>query len=647
MPVTININGLSLAHKGNGGLAQASAPDVCLTPGPPSPVPIPYPNIAVSADLVDGTTSVLVDGGNSVALLGSKLCKSSGDEAGVAGGVSSGMNMSEAAFITFSPNVMMDGKPVCRKTDKLLMNMNNTVCNSGHECTDVPVVPYALQDCDPPPLLVELEAPKPCVIDSVLLGCAHDGRTQILNIPESNHDLLNIVANKTKEVDELRIQGAGSCETDADQCGTIVVEQVRPLKLVYDSSKHGRQWPELSAKTDSSPWLGGAWLDFVKNAFSLTTLPSNVYQVTGSTCSQPPYLIGAVRVFPKAGWSGKFELGEQPAALSRANNQWGKPARIKPVFRGEISAHHGSHSLTFAAGIEGDLKSNADPNTKFINPLGKLLNVLEPITAFVEKAKAEGKNPKGLPIKKGLPIEPTFMLPYISIGGGSELVEASDGPGVFQQGSFDLKFDPLIGAGIKIDIVDLIATAVNPTAAEVIAIARKRAKEGIDIKGVKVRGVLECNFTIKGIIEGGVNAKFPKMEASGSIAGKIPFGIQGEISAEGQVFKMFAAKAGLRFGSSSAESLSMLSEFSASLRLIGRDDPDNPIDLDGRVGFSGLTLYAIGFYEFGANNDENENREIKDKNRSVVEATAGDEAEFHHTFIPEKKLPFSLRSVFQ
>ena len=109
MAVTIRVNGLSLAHKGNGGLAQASAPDVCLTPGPPSG-PVPYPNIAVSADLVGGTTTVLVDGGNSAAILGSKLCKSSGDEAGTAGGVASGVNMSEAAFITFSPDVMMDGK---------------------------------------------------------------------------------------------------------------------------------------------------------------------------------------------------------------------------------------------------------------------------------------------------------------------------------------------------------------------------------------------------------------------------------------------------------------------------------------------------------------------------------------------------------
>ena len=62
IPVTVNINGLSVIHQGSDGIATATAPDVCLTPSPSGPIPIPYPNIAMSSDLTGGTTTVTIDG---------------------------------------------------------------------------------------------------------------------------------------------------------------------------------------------------------------------------------------------------------------------------------------------------------------------------------------------------------------------------------------------------------------------------------------------------------------------------------------------------------------------------------------------------------------------------------------------------------
>lgn len=54
--ITININGLTLCHKGSSGVSHNTLPDVCKTPG--EGVPVPYDNEAYSADLVKGTTSV-------------------------------------------------------------------------------------------------------------------------------------------------------------------------------------------------------------------------------------------------------------------------------------------------------------------------------------------------------------------------------------------------------------------------------------------------------------------------------------------------------------------------------------------------------------------------------------------------------------
>ncbi|MBM2714687.1 DUF4150 domain-containing protein [Mesorhizobium caraganae] len=133
MSVTVKINGTmqGIVHKGSSDFAMSTAPDVCKTPSPGGPVPIPYPVIISNAsDLANGTTTVKVDG-NSCAIKGSELSRCSGDEAGTAGGVVSSTNMKEATWITYSFDVKMDGSNVCRFSDKLKMNHGNTICMAG------------------------------------------------------------------------------------------------------------------------------------------------------------------------------------------------------------------------------------------------------------------------------------------------------------------------------------------------------------------------------------------------------------------------------------------------------------------------------------------------------------------------------------
>jgi hypothetical protein len=129
MPVTININGLTLCHKGSDGLVHNTLPDVCKTPG--KGIPIPYANEAYSRDLVKGTTTVFADGGNMIANLGSEFCKSIFDEPGSMGGIKSGTHLAEADWITHSFDVFFEGKPACRLTDKMFMNHRNTVSLGG------------------------------------------------------------------------------------------------------------------------------------------------------------------------------------------------------------------------------------------------------------------------------------------------------------------------------------------------------------------------------------------------------------------------------------------------------------------------------------------------------------------------------------
>ena len=138
MPETININNLSLCHKASGGMSMATIPDVCKTPSPGGPVPIPYPNIATEQDMAKGTTTVKADGGNMCANYGSEFSKSTGDEPGTVGGVVSGTFIKEATWITYSFDVKLEGKGACRLTDKMFHNHQNTVNAAGKVHPPVP-----------------------------------------------------------------------------------------------------------------------------------------------------------------------------------------------------------------------------------------------------------------------------------------------------------------------------------------------------------------------------------------------------------------------------------------------------------------------------------------------------------------------------
>ena len=101
-------------------------PDVCKAPGPSGPVPVPFPNIAQSKDLEKGSKTVRINGAP-VALKDSYLGKSTGNEAGTAGGgVTSGTTRGRAQPMSYSFDVMIEGKPVVRNLDLFTLNDHNT-----------------------------------------------------------------------------------------------------------------------------------------------------------------------------------------------------------------------------------------------------------------------------------------------------------------------------------------------------------------------------------------------------------------------------------------------------------------------------------------------------------------------------------------
>src|SRR5437867_6277643 len=125
MGVTVGVNKLSVVHADSGGVTIAF-PDVCKTPTPGGPIPLPYPNIAKSSDTAQGSKTVKCDG-NPICLKDSNFSMSTGDEAGSAGGgVVSNKIKGKAEFVNFSFDVKVEGKGVARALDLMLHNDKNT-----------------------------------------------------------------------------------------------------------------------------------------------------------------------------------------------------------------------------------------------------------------------------------------------------------------------------------------------------------------------------------------------------------------------------------------------------------------------------------------------------------------------------------------
>jgi hypothetical protein len=92
-------------------------PDVCLTPTPAGPVPIPYPNIAMGMTANPGTAcKKLYLSCMPAHNLMTQIPMSQGDNAGVNMGVASGMVMGPSRHLMGSVGVIYEGTPATKLT---------------------------------------------------------------------------------------------------------------------------------------------------------------------------------------------------------------------------------------------------------------------------------------------------------------------------------------------------------------------------------------------------------------------------------------------------------------------------------------------------------------------------------------------------
>ena len=99
-------------------------PDVCLTPTPAGPVPMPYPNMAMGPMGVPAAYKVLFMA-TPAHNMGTTVPLTNGDNAGEAMGVASGMVMGPSRHLTASFTTLVGGMPATRLSSMSLQNSTN------------------------------------------------------------------------------------------------------------------------------------------------------------------------------------------------------------------------------------------------------------------------------------------------------------------------------------------------------------------------------------------------------------------------------------------------------------------------------------------------------------------------------------------
>lgn len=99
-------------------------PDVCLTPTPAGPVPIPYPNVAMGPTAAPNNPTILFMMGPAHNMA-TTIPMTNGDNAGVNMGVASGTVMGPSRHVTAAFTVLVNGMPTTRLTSMSLQNSTN------------------------------------------------------------------------------------------------------------------------------------------------------------------------------------------------------------------------------------------------------------------------------------------------------------------------------------------------------------------------------------------------------------------------------------------------------------------------------------------------------------------------------------------
>lgn len=321
-------NGRSIIHAGDGLTHVAAPPDVCKTPSPGGPVPIPYVNLASDADLAKGTKGVKIES-NPIALASSYLSTSTGDEPGTAGGgIISSKTKGKMGWGTTSPDVRFEGKSVARFMDITRHNGNSyndafkSMGGTGLAYGDDFVVPCRI--CKKGPRQHRVLETKECfkicksIVDD-LTGIYKSGGAKKKTVVRSNGStyMVGVMICKCKKV-FAATSGYTPPGFEAVATGQGVDEVIIVKDPATGHQRSAIDWRDMVAANMSDTSARGkniaireAWDDVLeqkKNVGKGYNPPGTCAAAKLVTCGHAPVALSEMIFWPKIQWPEQFEV---------------------------------------------------------------------------------------------------------------------------------------------------------------------------------------------------------------------------------------------------------------------------------------------------------------------------------------------------
>lgn len=569
MGSTVFANNMGISHKKSAAWSFFF-PDICLTPTPDGPVPIPYPNLSLSADIAHGTKTIKIQGEMGTNK-GCDYSRSTGDEAGSLGGIISGTYMDKAEFVLSSFDVKLEGKNACRTGDLMYHNRRNAIGGLNIDSIAQSASEVA---CD-------------AQITSLSVRCGHEDRKFQLELngnEKRDQRLIRIIADDPDEEYEkehkgwqkgldserliVKFDSEPGCTAGNSHCPGIVLEHVGSDGITrYDNNP-----AEIEISTGVDKFLFG-WYYFFTNVFWPANNPE-IYHVWVETCSGKSPAHAEVQAYPQVKWELTIDIGEIEEKAGKKPKKW-----FNPEFT--LSAKVGRKKIAFSTKDETSDYQYSKYHTKRSRPFASLLKYLESIVQLLTEVAENGT--------KIFSTKHTLLK--LAIHGSYSNKEAEESFDILKNFEFEIKLEPAYEYEAEFDILQFLIRKYSGGTASIlkrILLAVTKSDEMPINLAVAAKG--------GGAVEGGFKFEMldsaPK-EAEGKIVGKLKFSVYSKAEFKMDIFTViivYKGEVGVKGGAVDDETV-----FSAALG--GIWDKEGPSFL-GYAIFHGAVLYAVGYSQF-------------------------------------------------
>jgi hypothetical protein len=454
----------------------------------------------------------------------------------------------------------------------------------------------------------------PCCVTALVVRCGHGSRAYYVSLPGAAKErakpiVLEVVADEEARAVQaspympadnavvltdtisVSLQGGACTRGKASQCGigqkltaTAWTSGIAPAVRVSGPGVNLRAPAPFKVDVQSGADMNDGWAAL----WSLMTASSSLkrsYRVSVDACGGVQDLSVRVDAYPKVEITGGATFGYELKRNSSKKVRFANTGEWTAT--GSISIKLGSASWSLGGPTRTGAKNlNGTP----FGGVKRFMDTVAPVLSFF----VDGKKDSGAKVKASL------KWPKLSVYPKYELHEQLGSWKVVHSGGLGLKFDPLFGAEVDIDIlailIDAVLTGAFPPLAACPSVVRtffkKIASTPDDLSGGKKGVALDIGLDL--IIQGLLSGEFSWIyagekwgEANGKLELSFPVTLKGYAKVEVKSYWV---------GAKAAAEVGAKTKFGALLKAVSAGR--NP-GFAGQLYFDGIKLYAMVSYDVG------------------------------------------------